>query len=504
MSKQKRSATGHHTLLPASNARGEIQVPLVPTHNVISWTFGRGTVIWSIWPAFLLHTAFAAVITVISLKTRYYLGVPQVLITVLGVVIGFVISYRAASGYDRYWMGRVIWSDLAKTSRTMGRLIWFHVPLKSSPNEEPKEEREIGRLMREKRLALDLIEGFVVATKHHLRGEMGYYHEDLYHLLRPLHNHPAGKYAAPRPETHELEDIDFPIDESLVGTSVVASPPPRTFLSIHDPFVPPINDYGTFDPDSASPTSRRRGRVARRASSSSCGSSGNGQSHPPLLPSQGKKHSSHIITELIPFASILPGAQRCAGRRKGRNTPKVAGGGQNIPIEIVRCLSEWLSVLDERATVSGNPLGGMYGCLTSFEDSLSALERILTTPLPFIYSAHIRHAVWMYLFLLPFQLVGQFGWYTIPGVGIAAFFYIGFLAAGEEIEQPFGYDDNDLDLDLFCREIIHADIESLKRTPCPNVRLPAKHLSTPVGGIASTAEVGKNKGQSLVEVFGAL
>lgn len=47
-------------------------------------------------------------------------------------------------------------------------------------------------------------------------------------------------------------------------------------------------------------------------------------------------------------------------------------------------------------------------------------------------------AVWIYLFLLPFQLVGQFGWYTIPGVGIAAFFYIGFLAAGEEIEQPFG------------------------------------------------------------------
>lgn len=193
---------------------------------------------------------------------------------------------------------------------------------------------------------------------------------------------------------------------------------------------------------------------------------------------------------------------------KGKNTPKVAGGGQNIPLEIVRCLSEWLSVLDERGTVPGNPLGGMYGCLNSFEDSLSALERILTTPLPFIYSAHIRHAVWMYLFLLPFQLVGQFGWYTIPGVGIAAFFYIGFLAAGEEIEQPFGYDDNDLDLDLFCREVIHADIESLKHTTCPNVKLPAKHSAhadAPVRGICTAAaEIGQNNGQSLAEIFGAL
>jgi predicted membrane chloride channel (bestrophin family) len=46
--------------------------------------------------------------------------------------------------------------------------------------------------------------------------------------------------------------------------------------------------------------------------------------------------------------------------------------------------------------------------------------------------------VWIYLFFLPFQLVSQFVYYTIPGVAIAAFIYLGFIAAGEEIEQPFG------------------------------------------------------------------
>lgn len=46
--------------------------------------------------------------------------------------------------------------------------------------------------------------------------------------------------------------------------------------------------------------------------------------------------------------------------------------------------------------------------------------------------------VWIYLFFLPFQLIDQFLWYTIPGTTIAAFIYLGFLAAGEEIEQPFG------------------------------------------------------------------
>lgn len=34
---------------------------------------------------------------------------------------------------------------------------------------------------------------------------------------------------------------------------------------------------------------------------------------------------------------------------------------------------------------------------------------------------------------------------------------------------------NDLDLDFFCRAIIHADIERIKRISCPNVYLGAHH-----------------------------
>jgi hypothetical protein len=68
---------------------------------------------------------------------------------------------------------------------------------------------------------------------------------------------------------------------------------------------------------------------------------------------------------------------------------------------------------------------------------------------------------------------------------VAAFLYLGFLAAGEEIEQPFGYgrylcfpcipyllktapDNNDLDLDFFCRHIIHTDLADIRKISCPN------------------------------------
>lgn len=39
---------------------------------------------------------------------------------------------------------------------------------------------------------------------------------------------------------------------------------------------------------------------------------------------------------------------------------------------------------------------------------------------------------------------------------------------------------NDLDLDLFCREVIHADFEHLKQTPCRNVFLGSHHVGDEV------------------------
>ena len=36
-----------------------------------------------------------------------------------------------------------------------------------------------------------------------------------------------------------------------------------------------------------------------------------------------------------------------------KHRPKIAGGGENLPVQILRCLSEWFSVLEDRGTVPG-------------------------------------------------------------------------------------------------------------------------------------------------------
>jgi len=229
---------------------------------------------------------------------------------------------------------------------------------------------------------------------------------------------------------------------------------------------------------------------------------------PRLLPASSGQSPSlfdKVSADLIPFATHLRGIFRFYRSREVSDTqqgigidghgvqrswvtgvpalgPKarrrIARGNENIPVEIIRLISDWFALLEERATVPGTSLGMMIATIPMLEDSLSSAEKLLSTPLPFVYAVHIRQIVWIYLFFLPFQLVSQFSWYTIPGVGIAAFIYLGFLAAGEEIAQPFGYDENDLDLDLICREIIHPDISRLKNTPGLNVSL-SLHEATP-------------------------
>jgi putative membrane protein len=77
-------------------------------------------------------------------------------------------------------------------------------------------------------------------------------------------------------------------------------------------------------------------------------------------------------------------------------------------------------------------------------DCLTGFERILRTPIPLAYSVHLHHSIWLYLLALPYQLVKENGWWTVAIVVLSSFALLGILGIGWEIENPFGYDDNDL------------------------------------------------------------
>ena len=75
---------------------------------------------------------------------------------------------------------------------------------------------------------------------------------------------------------------------------------------------------------------------------------------------------------------------------------------------------------------------------------MSEFEQIKRTPIPVAYSVHLYHVIWLYILSLPFQLVQNLGMWTIASVAITSFTFLGILEIGCQIEDPFGYDDNDL------------------------------------------------------------
>ncbi|KAJ7098967.1 Bestrophin, RFP-TM, chloride channel-domain-containing protein [Mycena epipterygia] len=515
----KRSFTGNHPLLPAMGPTLAPFSPEVPTYNLLKWTFGRGSVIWKIWPAVLLHTLFAACIVYAWDATGRSLQIPNVMLTVMGVVIGFVISYRAMSGYDRYWMGRTAWADVIRNARTMGRLIWYHVPPRLSPGAGVRSPQELGKVMAEKRMALDLVEAFAVALKHHLRGEVGIYFQDLYHLVRPLHDVGTRSSSISSPHLIQFLPRQFqdPSDPHPTVASAAPAAPTSTSMSTStstsagpssSTLAPPsasASGVSTSTSTSPSPQTHAAKRPAAPApapgtNSGAAASDTSLHHHQALLPASNPAPEQGVLRrvspDVIPFAGVFTGvaawvrgfwAQRKAEVEGRRSRVRVFFMGENLPEEVLRCLSEWISVLEERGTVPGTSLGSMLGGIQTFEISLATLEQILTTPLPFVYSVHIR-VVWLYLFMLPLQLVSDFGWHTVPAVAVGAFVYLGFVAAGEEIEQPFGYDDNDLDLDMYCREIIRQDLQSLKKAPCQNAWFPPSASVTGRPHTAAPAE----------------
>ena len=91
--------------------------------------------------------------------------------------------------------------------------------------------------------------------------------------------------------------------------------------------------------------------------------------------------------------------------------------------------------------------------VTALVDFHSGCERIVRTPIPFAYAQHIKLFVTLFCFSVPFAIVDQMKTYTPIAAAIFAFALFGIDEIGVEIEDPFGYDDNDLPIDRIAATI---------------------------------------------------
>jgi len=118
----------------------------------------------------------------------------------------------------------------------------------------------------------------------------------------------------------------------------------------------------------------------------------------------------------------------------------------------------------------------LEGSLTEITGIQGGCERILATPVPFVYNVLMHRIVGLYCVFLPFGLVGTMHWATPFAVAGIAYAFYGLDSIGDEIEEPFGRDPNDLPI-TFLSRMIEVNLRQRNNDP----QLPGMHRA--VAGI---------------------
>jgi putative membrane protein len=128
-------------------------------------------------------------------------------------------------------------------------------------------------------------------------------------------------------------------------------------------------------------------------------------------------------------------------------------------------------------------------------DVCGACEKIRNTPLSPSYKSLLRAGLALNVLFAPWLIVPESGFWSLPVVLLACFFLCGVELIDSILEEPFGHERDDLDLDRYCRTIREGVEGSL---PPPPDRPPEPGRGVEPargpGGEADRGEVGSARG----------
>lgn len=100
--------------------------------------------------------------------------------------------------------------------------------------------------------------------------------------------------------------------------------------------------------------------------------------------------------------------------------------------------------------------------IDDISEVVSSCERIHSSPIPFSYAIHLKKFLFAFVLILPFGFIHDLGYWSALIVMLIFYAMVGLDVIGEEIEDPFGQDENDLPFDSLCYSLKKNINEILK------------------------------------------
>ncbi len=132
----------------------------------------------------------------------------------------------------------------------------------------------------------------------------------------------------------------------------------------------------------------------------------------------------------------------------------------HVPLAISELMYKKLKELKKAGKISEEEFLSFDKNVNAFMDAVGACERIKNTPIPFSYSLFIKKFIFIYVTTLPLAFVIQFGYFSALIATFVFYVLVSMEVLAEEIEDPFGSDDNDLPTDTIC-ERIRANVQEV-------------------------------------------
>ncbi|MCR0983480.1 bestrophin family protein [Roseomonas populi] len=181
------------------------------------------------------------------------------------------------------------------------------------------------------------------------------------------------------------------------------------------------------------------------------------------------------------FAHLLAAALRDAeGLQRARpwlpaGEAERLGGLRNPGAAVLRAQSAELAALLRGGRITDILYQTLSEPLARMTAVQAGCERIHNTPLPYAYSLLLHRTAWIFCLLMPFGFVGTLGFGTPVVAAIFAYTLFGLDALGDELEDPFGLEANDLALDAMVR-VIEIDLLEALGEPAPEPLQPVRYV----------------------------
>ncbi|PGH27679.1 hypothetical protein AJ80_00694 [Polytolypa hystricis UAMH7299] len=126
--------------------------------------------------------------------------------------------------------------------------------------------------------------------------------------------------------------------------------------------------------------------------------------------------------------------------------------GLGLPLQLTFFVDGFIKRGSRRGWFEAPGASGLQAQLNTLTDAYGKMETIKLTPIPIAHLIHQKQVLALFCCVLPFAMVDELGWWSVPIVSLVTFTLYGIEGIGSQLEDPFGFDRNDIKMDAIVED----------------------------------------------------